>query len=111
MERSEQRGSRFPVRILIGLAAAIALNGCADYVKRRDTVTFHAGETQAWNRAVQMEDPWPPYAANTRIVSDGQRVQRAMERYTRGANAPSDGAPAPTPAAPNGAPPVGPSGE
>jgi len=60
------------------------LGGCADYLKRQDTVTFSAGEAQAWNRAVHVTDPWPPYAANTRIDGDGQRVSRAMERYRTG---------------------------
>src|SRR3712207_5738010 len=85
-------------RTVILTAAAVGLGGCADYVKRRDTVTFAAGEAQAWNRTVHVADPWPPAAANTRIDGDGRRVARAIERYEKGDAAPLP-APVPLPVA------------
>ncbi|MXQ10680.1 pilus assembly protein [Microvirga makkahensis] len=60
------------------------LGGCADYLERRDTITFAAGEAQAWNRVVHTVDPWPPYVTNTRITSDGERVARATRSYFDG---------------------------
>jgi len=59
----------------------LSLGGCADYLERRDTVTFAAGEAQAWNRVVHTSDPWPPYVTNTRITSDGERVARVTRGY------------------------------
>ena len=59
-------------------------SGCADYTKRRDTLTLSAGEAQAWNRAVHVADPWPPSSGNTHIDGDGQRVSRVIEAYRKG---------------------------
>jgi len=59
----------------------LSLGGCADYLERRDTVTFAAGEAQAWNRVVHTSDPWPPYVTNTRIASDGERMARVTRGY------------------------------
>jgi len=88
----------------------LSLGGCADYLERRDTITFAAGEAQAWNRVVHTIDPWPPYVTNTRITSNGERVARATRGYfdsgeggnTRAAAAPPD---QDQPAATNGAEP------
>jgi len=64
------------------LAAAALLGGCADvYWDRRDTVAFQAGDATEGNKAVQIIDPWPRVAANRRMEADGERMQRAMERY------------------------------
>lgn len=58
------------------------LGACADYMERRDTVTLHAGEAQAWNKVVHTADPWPPYVMNTHIPGDGQRTAQAIQRYS-----------------------------
>jgi len=63
---------------------ALCLGGCADYLERRDTVTFAAGEAQSWNRVIHTIDPWPPYVTNTRITSNGERVARATRSYFDG---------------------------
>ena len=64
------------------LAAAALLGGCADiYWDRRDTVAFQAGDATEGNKAVHIIDPWPRAAANRRMEADGERMQRAMERY------------------------------
>lgn len=64
------------------LAGAALLGGCADiYYDRRETVAFHSGDAVAANKVVHMIDPWPPAAADRNIHSDGQRMQRAAERY------------------------------
>jgi len=64
------------------LASAALLGGCADvYWDRRDTVAFQSGDATESNKAVQIIDPWPRVAANRRMEADGERMQRAMERY------------------------------
>ena len=64
------------------LAVGAMLGGCSDlYWDRRDTVSFHAGDAVETNKVAHIIDPWPAAAANRRLASDGQRMQRAVERY------------------------------
>jgi hypothetical protein len=70
----------------VGLAAALAgaalLGGCQqDYLARRDTVTFQAGDAVAANKVVHIIDPWPASAATTRLETSGVRAAAAIERY------------------------------
>jgi hypothetical protein len=60
------------------------LGGCVDYLKRSDTVSLSAGETQAWNKVVHIADPWPPYVMDTHIPGDGQRTAGVIKRYSTG---------------------------
>jgi hypothetical protein len=83
-------------------------NPATRYVQRIDTVTLGAGDAQAVNTAVQMVDPWPPYAANARIPGNGPRMVGAVERY-EGAKGQGPGAAATSGAMPaplTGAPPL-----
>lgn len=70
--------------------AAVAVAGCANgpelydphgYLDRRDSIELSAGDANASNIAMQMVDPWPRYAGNKNIASNGQRMQAAVERY------------------------------
>jgi hypothetical protein len=64
------------------LALGALLAGCSDiYYDRRDGVTFQGGDAVASNKVVHIIDPWPKAAANRHIEADGQRMQRAAERY------------------------------
>ena len=64
------------------LAFGAALGGCADiYYDRRETVSMAAGDAVETNKATHIIDPWPKAAANRNIDYDGQRMQRANERY------------------------------
>jgi len=65
------------------LALGVMLGGCSSdlYFDRRDTVSFHAGDAIESNKAVHIIDPWPPAAADRSLASDGQRMQRAVDRY------------------------------
>jgi hypothetical protein len=75
--------------IVPALAVAALLGGCADiYYDRRETVTFHAGDAVASNKIVHMIDPWPRAAANRNIESNGERMQRAVERYRKNKTTP-----------------------
>ncbi len=68
----------------IALAAGIAalLAGCSDiYFDRRESLSFQSGDAVASNIAVHAIDPWPRAAANRNLESNGERMQRAAERY------------------------------
>jgi hypothetical protein len=83
--------SRRPTKLALSLLAAAfaaAAAGCTEYLERRETISFHAGDAVAANRAIHTIDPWPPYASNTRLETSGRRVANAIERYQNG---PSNG--------------------
>lgn len=63
------------------LLAGLLLSGCADYERRSDLVSIHAGEALAANRAIQTIDPWPRESFDPVLRSDGQRMEGAIRRY------------------------------
>ncbi|ACI57660.1 ABC-type uncharacterized transport system auxiliary subunit [Rhizobium leguminosarum] len=71
-------------RVLLVLAAAGLVSGCADYMNHRDTITFGAGNAMEANKAIHTEDPFPPEAQRTHIASDGKVVRRVMTEYQNG---------------------------
>jgi hypothetical protein len=76
------RRTRTVLRLGAVLAFGAMLGGCADiYYDRRDSVSFHAGDAVETNKVAHIIDPWPKAAANRNIEYDGQRMQRAIERY------------------------------
>lgn len=81
------------------LLPTLMLGACADYAKQRDTITTSAGDAIAHNKVVHIIDPWPRVASNTRILGNGQRVDRVTKQYLTG-----DGAS--TPAGPTLAAPM-----
>jgi hypothetical protein len=85
------RNARLPA---LALVAAAMLAGCADpdfYLDRRETISLHAGDAVAANIVAQTVDPWPREAANRNIVSNGERMQAAGERYRTGKTTPLKG--------------------
>ncbi|WP_064707138.1 hypothetical protein [Rhizobium bangladeshense] len=71
-------------RILLVFAAAGLATGCADYMNHRDTITFGAGNAVEANKAIHIEDPFPPEAQRTRIASDGKVIRRVVTQYQNG---------------------------
>ena len=76
----------------IGLAFDSLLGGCSasihsdwidpnGYLDRRDTISLHAGDAVATNKVTQMVDPWPAHSADNNIAFNGDRMQKAVERY------------------------------
>jgi hypothetical protein len=74
----------------IVLASAALLGGCNQhsdwvdpngYLDRRDTISLHAGDAVETNKVTQMVDPWPAHSANNNIAFNGDRMQKAVERY------------------------------
>ena len=85
---------------LLGLALALA--ACApgsDYLARSDQVVPQAGDAAASARAIQGIDPWPAYAGDTAIATDGEVAASAIERYRKGETRESSAAVATTNAA------------
>jgi len=64
------------------LAFGALLGGCSDYYwDRRDAISFGAGDDVERNKVAHIIDPWPRVAANRNLTFDGQRMQRAADRY------------------------------
>jgi hypothetical protein len=81
LEKKSSSARRF-LKATVCAVLAAGLGGCVDYLKRSDTVSLSAGETQAWNKVVQTADPWPPYVMDTQIPGDGQRTAGVIQRYS-----------------------------
>jgi hypothetical protein len=118
MPRSSKISPGWTIPAAVALSALLA--GCSDYYyDRRDPISFHGGDAPAANKVAQTPDPWPAVAADRRIEGNGERMQRAVERYRAGKvtplnttstssvqNAPAPAAaPATAPAAPAAASP------
>ncbi|EJZ22969.1 hypothetical protein NE852_06720 [Rhizobium sp. Pop5] len=71
-------------RLLLVLAAAGLVSGCADYMNHRDSITFGLGNAMEANKAIHTEDPFPPEAQRTRIASDGKVIRRVVTQYQNG---------------------------
>jgi len=70
------------LRLAPAVALGVMLGGCADYYwDRRDAISFGAGDDVERNKVAHIIDPWPRVAANRHITFDGQRMQRAADRY------------------------------
>lgn len=68
--------------IVLSAGIAALLAGCSDiYFDRRESLSFQSGDAVASNIAVHTVDPWPRAAADRNLASDGERMQRAAERY------------------------------
>ena len=79
-----------PVRkacvVLAVLTLPVGLSGCLGvysglYFDRRETISMHGGDAAASNKVAQMIDPWPAEARDRNIPGDGERQQKAIERY------------------------------
>ncbi len=51
------------------------------YRHRIEGVTMGAGDAAASNTAAQIINPWPPYSQDRHILSESQRMVRAIRRY------------------------------
>jgi hypothetical protein len=63
------------------LLAAVPLAGCSEYLDRKDTIFFGAGNAVETNIVTQVPDPWPLHARRRNIAFSGERMQRGVERY------------------------------
>jgi hypothetical protein len=84
---------------LILAVAAVSLAACnglygddefARYLQRSDNLTLSAGDAKEVNIATHTIHPWPPGVGDPRIAANGERMQRAIDRYRAGPGAASD---------------------
>jgi hypothetical protein len=72
-------------RIAFGAAVMLVLGACSDiYYDRRDAMHISAGDANASNIAVHTIDPWPRHAAQREILTNGEKIQPAIQRYKEG---------------------------
>jgi hypothetical protein len=83
-------------RLMVVVGGLCTLTACQDakyeYLSRHDRISYQAGDAVAANQAIHVIDPWPDYAADTRIPTSGRRVARAIEYYEAGPKDSSAGA-------------------
>jgi hypothetical protein len=71
---------------------SLSLAACSDiYYDRRDSIHLSAGDSNASNIAVQTIDPWPRHAASRTIITNGEKIQPAIQRYKEGKVTPPRG--------------------
>ena len=76
---------------IVCAVAATSLVGCAEYLDRKDTIAFSAGNAVQTNIVTHVVDPWPATSRNKNFAVNGQRMQRAVENYRCGRIATSSG--------------------
>jgi hypothetical protein len=69
---------------LVAMLMASGLTACSEYMDRKDTIAFSAGNAVQTNLVTHVPDPWPAHAANKDIAFNGERMQRAVEKYRCG---------------------------
>lgn len=78
-----------------GIVLVTVLAACSPgadlYFDRRDTIHLTSGNANASNIAVQTIDPWPQHAANRTILTNGEKIQPAIQRYKEGKVTPPRG--------------------
>ncbi|MEZ5791122.1 MAG: hypothetical protein R3D34_10155 [Nitratireductor sp.] len=71
------------IRTAALLGTALVLGGCQQYLVRTEFIESYTANTLPHNTALQVVDPWPPYAANTNIPSSGHRQGTAVGNYRK----------------------------
>ena len=75
--------TKFRLLNTTALGLLLFATGCQSYLDRSEGVTSTAGNHLAVNEAKMVVDPWPPYADNTHLHGDGERLGDAVERYKK----------------------------
>ncbi|ANY82575.1 hypothetical protein BB934_30335 (plasmid) [Microvirga ossetica] len=70
--------------VLVVVIASYCLSACGEYVDRKNTIAFSAGNAVQTNIVTHVIDPWPASSRNRYFATDGQRMQRAVENYRCG---------------------------
>ena len=70
--------------VLVVVVASYCLSACGEYVDRKNTIAFSAGNAVQTNIVTHVIDPWPASSRNRYFATDGQRMQRAVENYRCG---------------------------
>jgi type IV pilus biogenesis protein CpaD/CtpE len=81
---------------MLAMILAVTTTACSDlYYDRRETISRFGGDAAEANKAAQVIDPWPAVAADRVIETDGERMQRAVERYRTNKTTPLATTPSP----------------
>ena len=64
-----------------GLALAVGLSGCNQYLDESDKIAMGVGDSVAANKAIHTINPWPHAATRTSQTTDGERLKKAIENY------------------------------
>lgn len=75
-----------PIWAVLVPFVGLQLAGCSQYMDRKDTIAFSAGEAVQTNIITHVPDPWPVHARNKEIAFSGERIARAVRRYECGSN-------------------------
>jgi len=79
------------LRLAVASVLALTVAGCTDYLARRDTLILETGDALQHNSAVHVVDPWPRHAQRIERETNGERLQRGIERYRNPAAAEGGG--------------------
>jgi hypothetical protein len=83
--------------LIATMLTGLMLGGCSGlwgydeferYTQRTDAITLSAGDAKQVNAITHTYDPWPPGVGDRQLLADGVRMQRAIDRYRRGARPP-----------------------
>lgn len=76
--------ARVPAKLFSGLAVVgmtLALAGCSEYLDRRDTIAYSAGNATASNRIIHTIDPYPSNSFRRGQSFDGVKAEQASRNY------------------------------
>jgi len=69
------------LRWIVLVPVALACASCTEYLARRDTLSAGSGDAVQANIAKHVIDPWPRVSQRDDTEMNGERLQRAIERY------------------------------
>jgi hypothetical protein len=93
------------LRLFFALGCALPAVACDNYLDRRDTVTFGAGNAVAANKALQIIDPWNQASRTIEQGSSGEQAAAAIEKLRKRSSGEEAAPAAPTPVMLTPAPP------
>lgn len=73
------------------VVATSSLTACSEYMDRKNTIAFSAGNAVQTNIVTHVTDPWPAHSANKNIAFSGERMARAVRCYQVGPQTESSG--------------------
>jgi hypothetical protein len=85
-------------KLTLVIIASLHLAACDNYMDRRDSVTFGAGDAIAANKAMQIIDPWPQSARTIQHGVSGEQAEAIMEKFRKASRGEQGAAPSAPPA-------------
>jgi hypothetical protein len=85
-------------KLTLVILASLQLAACDNYMDRRDSVSFGAGDAVAANKAMQIIDPWPQSARTIQHGVSGEQAEAIMEKFRKANRGEQSASPAAPPA-------------